>query len=161
MDKVNCLKRLYTKLTGKEITDPDVDTICKVLHLLEDDFNINNVEDVSSQFSIQQYDHSSSPDILNNEIKAKKIGDVYILKIKAKIRFNETYPSNCFYACTITSPETLDLDMTTGQCIIYQGVDPINFGISYFMGDVLVINSDATAMNAGDYDLETTFVFIS
>lgn len=34
MDKVSCLKRLYTKLTGKKITDPKVDTICEVLHLL-------------------------------------------------------------------------------------------------------------------------------
>lgn len=34
MDKVHCLKKLYTKLTGKEITDPEVDTICEVLRLL-------------------------------------------------------------------------------------------------------------------------------
>lgn len=34
MDKVHCLKRLYAKLTGKEITDPNVDTICEVLHKL-------------------------------------------------------------------------------------------------------------------------------
>ena len=51
MDKVHCLKKLYTKVTGKEITDPDVDTICEVLHLLADDIDITNKEDITTEFT--------------------------------------------------------------------------------------------------------------
>ena len=51
MDKVHCLKKLYTKVTGKEITDPNVDTICEVLHLLADDIDITNKEDITTEFA--------------------------------------------------------------------------------------------------------------
>jgi len=62
MTKVDCLKKLYTKLTGKQITDPDVDTICEVLHLLADDINISGSSPVTAVTSMDE----QSPIILRN-----------------------------------------------------------------------------------------------
>lgn len=62
MTKVDCLKRLYTKLTGKEITDPDVDTICEVLHMLTDDINISGNSPVTAVSSMNE----QNPIILRN-----------------------------------------------------------------------------------------------
>ena len=62
MTKVDCLKRLYKKLTGNDITDPDVDTICEVLHMLADDINVSGNSPVGSVSSMDE----QNPIILRN-----------------------------------------------------------------------------------------------
>lgn len=50
MDKVDCLKQLYTKITGKAISDVNADTVCEILHLLSKDVDNINREDITTEF---------------------------------------------------------------------------------------------------------------
>lgn len=50
MDKVDCLKQLYAKITGKAISDVNVDTVCEILHLLSKDVDNINKEDITAEF---------------------------------------------------------------------------------------------------------------
>lgn len=50
MDKVDCLKQLYTKITGKAFSDVNADTVCEILHLLSKDVDNINKEDITAEF---------------------------------------------------------------------------------------------------------------
>lgn len=163
MDKVHCLKKLYTKLTGKEITDPDVDTICEVLHLLADDITAIKTQNVSTLFSIEAIEGNITTNLSN--VYVKKVGDLYDVLVVVNFNVAQVTGSNVFVSFKLNIPDEIkhfggaigagfivDSDTSTKNqpCTLQMGA---NVG-----GKSDGIVRSVTAVEAGNYQLYGEFM---
>ena len=103
MDKVHYLKKLYTKLTGKEINGPDVDTICEVLHLLADNLITIKSQNISNLFSIEAVEGNITTSPSN--VYVKKVGDLYNVRVVVNFNVAQVTGSNVFVAFKLNIPD--------------------------------------------------------
>lgn len=122
MDKVHCLKRLYAKMTGKEITDPDVDTICEILHLLSDDITINDVEYLSDKFEIIPNTSDTNAEFTIENFNIKKTNRNYQLSLLIKIKWlADGVELLNFTPLNVKSLSNLDIGGVVGNGMLFNG----------------------------------------
>lgn len=163
MDKVHCLKKLYTKLTGKEITDPDVDTIREVLHKLTDDVSAIKSQDISTLFTIEHIEGNVTTH--DSNIYVKKVGDLFNVRLVVNFNVEQVTGSNVFIAFKLDIPNEvkhfggaiaagfiIDTDTSTKNqpCTLQMGgsVDGMSDGIV----------RSVTPVEAGNYQLYGEFM---
>ena len=104
MTKVDCLKRIANKLAGRNVCSQDDDTVCKVLHDIEDNLDLKFVVNVEQQGQGWQSDKTNAE--LKEAMDAGKIIECHC-------------GAYCLHACQVTDGLayfTCDIMKTQNVC---------------------------------------------